>query len=86
MNYLMISDTVLLPISARGGGIPGTPDRPWSKIRIATFINDAPAIFSLTVRREPPGLCAYQHESTAHIGEGALTALAIKTGPPSLHG
>ena len=79
-DYLMISDTVLLPISARGGGVPGTPDRPWSKIRIATFINDAPAIFSLTVRREPPDSVRTSMKARRTLTEGALTVLAIKTG------
>ena len=79
-DYLMISDTVLLPISARGGGVPGTPDRPWSTIRIAAFINDAPAIFSLTVRREPPDSVRTSMKARRTLAEGALTALAIKTG------
>jgi len=79
-DYLVISDTVLLPISARGGGVPGTPDRPWSKLRIATFIYEAPAIFSLTIRREPPDSVRTSMKARRTLTEGALTALAVKTG------
>ena len=79
-DYLVISDTVLLPISVRGGGVPGTPDRPWSKLRIATFINEAPAIFSLTIRREPPDSVRTSMKARRTLTEGALTALAVKTG------
>jgi len=79
-DYLVISDTVLLPISARGGGVPGAPDRPWSKLRIATFINEAPAIFSLTVHRDPPDSVRTSVKARRTLTEGALTALAVKTG------
>jgi len=54
-DYLIFPDAILLPISARGGGIiPGMAGRPWSSIEAKTFIGSAPAIYSLTIHREPP--------------------------------
>jgi len=80
-DYLEFPESVLLPITARGGGgIPGLPDRPWAKISVGNFISDVPAIFSITIHREPPDTMRTNMRARRTLAEGALTALAMKTG------
>jgi hypothetical protein len=79
-DYIVFPDTVLLPISARGGGTPGMADRPWSRIGFDLFINNAPAIYSLTVHCEPPDTMRSGLRARRTLSEGVITALAMKTG------
>jgi hypothetical protein len=79
-DYIIFPDTVLLPISARGGGTPGMSDRPWSRINVNLFINNQPAVYSLTVHCEPPDTMRSGLRARRTLSEGVLTALAIKTG------
>ena len=80
-DYLIFPDAILLPISARGGGIiPGMAGRPWSSIEAKTFIGSAPAIYSLTIHREPPNTVGAELRARRTLAEGVMNVLAEKTG------
>jgi hypothetical protein len=79
-DHLLFPETVLLPISARGGGTPGMSDRPWSRTGVDLFVAEAPVIYSLTVHCEPPDSMRSGLRARRTLSEGVLSALAMKTG------
>jgi len=53
-DHLVFPGGVLLPLSARGSGVPGMPDRPWSRLNADLFYTGMPVIYSVTLQREAP--------------------------------
>lgn len=53
-DHLLFPGGHLLPLSARGSGMPGMADRPWSRLTADVFYSNLPVIYSLALRREPP--------------------------------
>ncbi|MEJ5202588.1 MAG: hypothetical protein WHV66_10195, partial [Anaerolineales bacterium] len=46
-DHLVFPGGVLLPLSARGAGVPGMPDRPWSRLSADLFHTGLPLIYSI---------------------------------------
>jgi hypothetical protein len=80
-DYLIFPKTVVLPVTARGAGVPGMTERPWSQMRCDIFFKgDAPVIYSLSIEREPPDTMRTNLRARRTIMEGILMAAAEKTG------
>jgi hypothetical protein len=80
-DYLLFPKAVVLPITARGTGVPGMTERPWSRLRAETFFaSSAPVIYSLTIHREPPDTMQSNLRARRTLMEGLLLAAAEKTG------
>jgi hypothetical protein len=79
-DHLVFPGGVLLPLSARGSGVPGMPDRPWSRLSADVFYTNLPTIYSLTLRREPPDVLRGSLRAKRTLFEGFMLAMADKTG------
>jgi len=79
-DMVLFPEVVMLPISARGGGAIGMPNRPWSLINSNLFVDRLPAIYSLTVHCEPPDSTRSSLTKRRTLAEGFLNAVAAKTG------
>ena len=79
-DHLVFPGGVLLPLSARGSGVPGMPDRPWSRLSADVFYTNLPTIYSLTLRREPPDVLRGSLRAKRTLFEGFMLAMAEKTG------
>jgi len=79
-DHLAFPGGVLLPLSARGSGVPGMPDRPWSRLSADIFYTNLPTIYSLALRREPPDVLRGSLRAKRTLFEGFMLAMAEKTG------
>jgi hypothetical protein len=80
-DRLLFPGGVLLPLTVRGGGIPGMPGRPWARLSASTFLNvNAPLLYSVAMRRELPDALRSSLRARRTIFEGLLMAAAEKTG------
>jgi len=79
-DHLVFPGGVLLPLSARGSGVPGMPDRPWSRLSADVFYTNLPTIYSLALRREPPDVLRGSLRAKRTLFEGFMLAMAEKTG------
>lgn len=79
-DHLVFPGGVLLPLSARGAGVPGMPDRPWSRLSADLFYTGLPLIYSVTLQREPPDALKGSLRARRTLFEGVMLALAEKTG------
>jgi hypothetical protein len=79
-DHLVFPGGVLLPLSARGSGVPGMPDRPWSRLTADVFYTKLPTIYSLALRREPPDVLRGSLRAKRTLFEGFMLAMAEKTG------
>jgi hypothetical protein len=79
-DHLVFPGGVLLPLSARGSGVPGMPDRPWSRLSADIFYTNLPTIYSLALRREPPDVLRGSLRAKRTLFEGFMLAMAEKTG------
>jgi len=79
-DHLVFPGGVLLPLSARGSGVPGMPDRPWSRLSADIFYTNLPTIYSLALRREPPDVLRGSLRTKRTLFEGFMLAMAEKTG------
>lgn len=79
-DHLVFPGGVLLPLSARGSGVPGMPDRPWSRLTADVFFTNLPTIYSLALRREPPDVLRGSLRAKRTLFEGFMLAMAEKTG------
>jgi hypothetical protein len=79
-DHLVFPGGVLLPLSARGGGVPGQTDRPWARLAADVFFPNLPTIYSLAVRREPPDVLRGSLRARRTLFEGFMLAMAEKTG------
>ena len=43
-DHLLFPGGYLLPLSARGGGVPGMTDRPWSRLTADVFYPNLPVL------------------------------------------
>jgi hypothetical protein len=84
-DHLLFPGGYMLPLSARGSGIPGMVDRPWSRLAADVFYPNLPVLYSLTLKREPPDVLRGSLRARRTLFEGFMMALAEKTGRrPSL--
>ena len=84
-DHLIFPGGVLLPLSARGGGVPGMAERPWTRLNAGVFYTNLPTFYSLTLRREPPDALRGSLRAKRTLFEGFMLAMAEKTGRrPSL--
>ena len=84
-DHLRFPSGFLLPLSARGGGVPGQADSPWSRLSADVFFPNLPVLYSLALRREPPDVLRGSLRARRTLFEGMMLALAEKTGRrPSL--
>lgn len=84
-DHLLFPGGYLLPLSARGSGVPGMTDRPWSRLTADVFYPNLPVLYSLALRREAPDVLRGSLRARRTLFEGFMLALAEKTGRrPSL--
>jgi hypothetical protein len=79
-DHLVFPGGILLPLSARGTGVPGLADRPWSRLSADLFYTNLPLLYSLTLKREPPDTLRGSLRARRTLFEGLMIALAEKTG------
>jgi hypothetical protein len=79
-DHLLFPGGYLLPLSARGTGVPGMTDRPWSRLSADVFYPNLPVLYSLALRREPPDVLRGSLRARRTLFEGFMMALAEKTG------
>lgn len=79
-DQLVFPHAVMLPLSVRGQGLPGMPERPWQRLSPQDFLNGYPAVFSLTLQREAPDILKRNLRARRTLFEGFLLAMAEKTG------
>lgn len=79
-DHLQFPNAVMLPLSVRGQGWPGMPERPWQRLAPADFFNGLPALFSLSLQREAPDILKRNLRARRTLFEGFLLAMAEKTG------
>ncbi len=80
-DRLVFPNGILLPMSVRGSGSPGMPNRPWSHVSAATFHQAAlPTIYSLVLERVLPDAMKKSLRARRTLFEGVLLALSAKTG------
>jgi hypothetical protein len=79
-DHLLFPGGHLLPLSARGSGVPGMADRPWSHLTADVFYPNLPVLYSLALRREPPDILRGSLRARRTLFEGFMMALAEKTG------
>ncbi len=71
---------VMLPLTVRGNGSPGMPERPWTRLSADLFYTHIPLVYSLALRREPPDVLRGSLRARRTLFEGFLLAMAEKTG------
>lgn len=79
-DQLIFPGAVMLPLSVRGHGLPGMPERPWNRLFPMDFFNGYPAFFSLSLQREAPDILKRNLRARRTLFEGFLLAMAEKTG------
>ena len=79
-DHLIFPGGLLLPLSARGSGVPGMSERPWARLSADVFYTNLPTIYSLTLRREPPDVLRGSLRAKRTLFEGFMLAMAEKTG------
>jgi hypothetical protein len=79
-DHLLFPGGYLLPLSARGTGVPGMADRPWSHLTADVFYPNLPVMYSLAVCREPPAVLRGSLRACRTLFEGFMMTLAEKTG------
>ncbi|MBU2611395.1 MAG: hypothetical protein KJ606_10710 [Chloroflexi bacterium] len=80
-DRLIFPGGALLPLSVRGGGVPGMTDRPWANLQAEAFTNlNIPNIYSVALRRESPDTLRSTMRARRTLFEGVLMAMAEKTG------
>lgn len=79
-DHIRFPGGVLLPLTARAVGVPGMNERPWSRMSYSVFYGDSPAVYSISLRREPPDTMRSALRARRTLSEGLLMALAAKTG------
>ena len=79
-SHLLFSGGYLLPVSARGSGVLGMADRPWSRLTVEVFYPDLSVIYSVALRRESPDGLRGSLRARRTLFEGFVLALAEKIG------
>lgn len=84
-DHLLLPGEYLLPLSARGSGVPSMTARPWSRLTSDVFYSNLPVLYSLALRREAPDMLRGSLRARRTFFEGFMLVLAEKTGrQPSL--
>ena len=71
-DHLLFPGGYMLPLSARGSGIPGMVDRPWSRLAAEVFYPNLPVLYSLTLKREPPDVLRGSLRARRTLFEGFM--------------
>jgi hypothetical protein len=79
-DHLLFPVGYVLSLSARGSGVPGIADRPWSRLSADVFFPNLPVIYSSTLRRQPPDALRGSLRVRRMLFEGFRIAMAEKTG------
>jgi hypothetical protein len=79
-DRLFFPGETMLPLSLRGKGVPGMPERPWSRLVAQDFMINTPLIYSLSLRREAPDVLRSSLRTRRTLFEGLMLAMAEKTG------
>src|SRR5210317_1835291 len=79
-DHILFPGGALLPLTARAVGVPGMNERPWARMSYSVFYGDSPAIYSISLRREPPDTMRSALRARRTLSEVFLMALATKTG------
>jgi hypothetical protein len=79
-DHIRFPGAALLPLTARASGLPGTSERPWSHMSCSVFYGQAPAMYSISLRRELADAMKSSLRARRTLSEGFLMALAAKTG------
>ena len=80
-DYLEFPKVVVLPLTARGVGVPGMSERPWARLHADIFFTgNAPIMYSLSVHRELPDTMQSNLRARRTLTEGVILAMAEKTG------
>ena len=79
-DSIRFPDTALFPLTIRAEGLPGLPQRPWSRLEGDDLLGTGPSIASLVLRREPPEVLQRSLRARRTLFEGVLLALAERTG------
>jgi hypothetical protein len=79
-DHIRFSGATLLPLTARASGLPGASERPWSRMNYSVFYGEAPAMYSISLRRELADAMKSSIRARRTLSEGLLMALATKTG------
>ena len=80
-DYLEFPKVVVLPLTARGVGVPGMSERPWARLYADIFFaGNAPIMYSLSIYREPPDTMQSNLRARRTLTEGVILAMAEKTG------
>jgi hypothetical protein len=79
-DRLVFPTGLMLPLTVRAAGMPGLPQRPWSRIRAQDFQTGVPYLYSVSLQRELPDVLRRSLRVRRTIFEGVLLALAEKTG------
>ena len=79
-EHLIFPGGVMLPLSLRASGGPGAPGSPWQDLSAADFLSASPSIYSVALQRLAPEVLRSSLRVRRTLFEGALLALAEKTG------
>ncbi len=79
-DHIRFPTAVLLPITARAAGLPGSSERPWSRMSYSVFYGGTPTMYSISLRRELADAMKSSIRARRTLSEGLLMALATKTG------
>jgi hypothetical protein len=79
-DRLFFPGGIMLPLSLRGKGVPGMPERPWSRLSAQDFIINTPLLYSFSLRRESPEVLRSSLRTRRTLFEGLMLAMAEKTG------
>jgi AAA-like domain len=80
-DYLQFPKVVVLPVTARGVGVPGMSERPWSRLYADLFFaGNSPIMYSISIHREPPDTMQSNLRARRTMTEGLIMAMAEKTG------
>lgn len=79
-DCLKLPGSVILPLTLRGVGMPGLPERPWAKLSASDFFQGLPLLYSLVLRREAPDVLRGSLRARRTLFEAGLLALSEKTG------
>jgi len=80
-DSLVFPGCVLTPVSVRENGIPGTPNRPWTRLRPQLFFDSGlPALYSIAFRKEAPDAVRRSLRARRTLFDGFLQAAAERIG------
>lgn len=81
-DHIVFPGGIMLPLSARSAGtVPGMSERPWASLSSDVFLSGGlPAMYSVTLRREPPDAMRSSLRARRTLFEGVMLAASEKIG------